>query len=59
MTQAAETHHAGQEVVDLVSRLVEIPSVNPDLVPGGGGEGELARFVADWLEQAGVETVVT
>jgi acetylornithine deacetylase/succinyl-diaminopimelate desuccinylase-like protein len=32
--------------------------VNPDLVPGGAGEGEIARFVAGWLGQAGLEVVL-
>src|SRR5205085_5803281 len=30
-------------------------SVNPDLVPGGAGELEIARFAAAFLERAGVE----
>lgn len=42
-------------LVDLLSRLVEIDSVNPDLVPGGAGEGEIASFVAGWLERAGLQ----
>ena len=25
------------------------------LVPGGAGEAEIARFIADWLEKAGLE----
>ena len=29
-----------QDLVDLLSKLVAIDSVNPDLVPGGAGEGE-------------------
>jgi acetylornithine deacetylase len=40
---------------DLVGELVAIDSVNPDLVPGGAGEGEIARFIAGWLERAGAE----
>ena len=40
---------------DLVADLVAIDSVNPDLVPGGAGEMEIARFIAGWLERAGVE----
>ena len=40
---------------DLVADLVAIDSVNPDLVPGGAGEGEIARFIAAWLERAGAE----
>ena len=31
---------------ELVAELVAIDSVNPDLVPGGAGELEIARFVA-------------
>src|SRR3954453_18935200 len=42
------------ELVQLLSQLVEIDSVNPDLVPGGAGEGKIARFVAAWLERAGL-----
>jgi acetylornithine deacetylase len=39
------------ELVELTSRLVAIDSVNPALVPGGAGEGEIARFVADWARE--------
>src|SRR5919197_4570322 len=42
-------------LVDLTAELVRIDSVNPDLVPSGAGEGEIARFVATWLEDAGLE----
>jgi acetylornithine deacetylase len=41
-------------VIDLTSRLVAIDSVNPSLVPGGAGEGEIARFVAGWAAEAGL-----
>jgi acetylornithine deacetylase/succinyl-diaminopimelate desuccinylase-like protein len=37
------------ELTELARRLVSIDSVNPDLVPGGAGEREIAKFVADWL----------
>ena len=40
---------------ELVSALVSIDSVNPDLVPGGAGESEVAAFVADWMREAGLE----
>jgi acetylornithine deacetylase len=40
---------------ELLERLVAIDSVNPTLVPGGAGEAEIARFVAGWLEEHGVE----
>jgi acetylornithine deacetylase len=46
------------DLVDLLSKLVAIDSVNPDLVPGGAGEGEIARFVAEWLGRAGLEVVL-
>src|SRR5215217_7398786 len=40
---------------ELVAALVAIDSVNPDLVPGGAGEAEIAEFVAGWLREAGLE----
>ena len=40
---------------ELVAALVAIDSVNPDLVPGGAGEAEIADFVADRLREAGLE----
>ncbi len=42
------------DVIELTSRLVEIDSVNPALVPGGAGEGEIARLVASWAEEQGL-----
>jgi acetylornithine deacetylase len=42
----------------LLAALVSIDSVNPDLVPGGAGESEIAAFVADWLRDAGLEVEV-
>ena len=41
---------------NLVAELVRIESINPDLVEGGSGEGEIARFVADYLSRAGLES---
>jgi acetylornithine deacetylase/succinyl-diaminopimelate desuccinylase-like protein len=49
---------SSSSLTELASELVRIDSVNPDLVPGGAGEGELARFVADWLEDSGLEVEV-
>jgi acetylornithine deacetylase len=40
---------------ELLERLVSIDSVNPTIVAGGAGEAALARFVAAWLEERGVE----
>jgi acetylornithine deacetylase len=44
-----------EDIVDLLSRLVAIDSVNPSLVPGGAGEAEIAAFVAGWARDAGLE----
>ena len=46
------------EVAELAQSLVAIDSVNPDLIPGARGEGEVARFVAEWLEDAGLDVSV-
>ena len=46
------------DLVTLVSGLVAIDSVNPSLVPGGAGESGIARFVADWAVDAGLEAEV-
>jgi acetylornithine deacetylase len=46
------------ETTELLRQLVAIDSVNPDLVPGGAGEGNIAHFVAAWLERAGLEVAV-
>ncbi|HYH91342.1 MAG TPA: M20/M25/M40 family metallo-hydrolase [Solirubrobacteraceae bacterium] len=43
------------DFIELTSRLVAIDSVNPALVPGGAGEGEIARFVAGWAHAAGLQ----
>jgi acetylornithine deacetylase len=46
------------EATELLRQLVAIDSVNPDLVAGSAGEGEIAHFIANWLERAGVEVVL-
>jgi len=46
------------DCVELLGGLVAIDSVNPDLVPGAKGEGEIAAFVADWLGRRGLEVHV-
>src|SRR5215216_1982417 len=43
------------QLKQLLSDLVAINSINPDLVPGAPGEGALAHHIADWLERAGLE----
>jgi acetylornithine deacetylase len=49
---------AEPSVADLTAALVRIDSVNPELVPGGAGEGEVAAFVAAWLEEAGLDVTI-
>jgi acetylornithine deacetylase len=45
-------------LTELLADLVRIDSVNPDLIEGAAGEGQIARFVAGWLEGAGLEVEV-
>jgi acetylornithine deacetylase/succinyl-diaminopimelate desuccinylase-like protein len=54
------SHEVGRlsEVAELARSLVAIDSANPDLVPGGAGEAEVAHAVAAWLERAGLEVSV-
>ena len=47
------------DVAELTGRLVEIESINPDIVAGGSGEGGVAGFVAEWCERAGLETTIS
>ena len=42
-------------VAELAAQLVAIESINPELVPGGSGEHEIAAFVAAWCEEHGLE----
>ncbi|HEY9518575.1 MAG TPA: M20/M25/M40 family metallo-hydrolase [Gemmatimonadales bacterium] len=43
------------DLIRTLSDLVRINSINPVLVPGAPGEGEIARYVAAWLGDAGLE----
>ncbi len=46
-------------VVDVASRLVRIPSVNPTIAPDEkGGEAEVAAFACDWLASQGVRATL-
>ncbi len=51
-------NRAMDDLEDLLSSLVSIDSVNPDLVPGARGEGEIAAFVGKWLRRQGLEVHV-
>jgi acetylornithine deacetylase/succinyl-diaminopimelate desuccinylase-like protein len=42
----------------LLRSLVDIDSVTPWLIPGAAGEGEIARFIADWLADLPVEVTI-
>jgi Peptidase family M20/M25/M40 len=44
-------------VVELLSALVSIDSVNPDLVADGAGQAEMAKFRFRWLGDRGCEVV--
>src|SRR3954467_9931032 len=54
----ASLRRVHSDVIELTSRLVEIDSVNPSLVPGGRGEVEMARFVVDWARHSGLRADV-
>ncbi|MGO9413243.1 MAG: M20/M25/M40 family metallo-hydrolase [Spirochaetia bacterium] len=46
------------ELFALTAKLVSIDSINPDLVPGSRGEGEIGSFVAQWAQSQGLEVHV-
>ena len=46
---------AGGELTALIEQLVRIDSVNPSLIEGAAGEREIARFVAGWASDRGLE----
>lgn len=50
--------NAPNELTQLLSDLVAIDSINPDLVPGAAGEAQIAHYVADWLARAGLDVAV-
>ena len=43
---------------ELAAQLVAVDSVNPTLVPSGGGEAAVAGLLAEWLQRAGLEVHV-
>lgn len=45
-------------IIRHLTRMVQIESINPGLVPGGAGEGALAAYIAETLRAIGVETIV-
>jgi acetylornithine deacetylase len=47
------------DVAELAAKLVAIESINPEVVAGGSGEVEIARFVAEWCDRAGLEATLS
>jgi acetylornithine deacetylase len=45
-------------VIDLLSHLVAIDSINPSLVPGAAGEKDIADFVSNWLKAASIDVEI-
>jgi acetylornithine deacetylase len=43
------------ELTQLLVELVRISSTNPDLVPDGAGEREIARLITSWADRHGLE----
>ena len=46
------------ELTALLTDLVRIESVNPDLDPDATGEAEMVAFIAEWATRAGLEAIV-
>jgi acetylornithine deacetylase len=46
------------DVAELTRQLITVNSINPDLVPGGAGEAEIAAFVAAWARDRGLRVQV-
>ncbi|BBY66575.1 M20 family metallopeptidase [Mycolicibacterium helvum] len=47
-----------EEAIELLEAMVRIDSVTPWLIPGGAGEGEVARFTRDWLADLGLDATL-
>jgi acetylornithine deacetylase len=45
-------------LISLLRELVAIDSVNPSLVPGAAGEGEIARAIAEYMRRSGLDVQV-
>lgn len=45
--------------IQLLKDLIAIDSVNPSLVPGGAGEGEIAKRLADEMHSFGMDAVIS
>ncbi|CAN5262743.1 ArgE/DapE family deacylase [soil metagenome] len=47
-----------EEATELLDALVRIDSVTPWLIPGGAGEGEVARYMQRWFTDAGLTAII-
>ena len=45
-----------REITELISRLVEIESMNPWLIPEGSGERQAQLFMQEYLKDLGIES---
>jgi len=45
-------------MIDILRDLIAIDSVNPSLVCGGAGEGEIAQYIATWLRANGIDAAI-
>lgn len=57
--QSVREEAASGRATALAQMLVGIPSVNPELEPGGAGEREIADTCAKWLDGWGYDVAVT
>jgi succinyl-diaminopimelate desuccinylase len=46
------------DAIELLDAMCRIDSVTPWLIPGGAGEGEVARYMRDWLADLGLEVTL-
>lgn len=51
-----KSHVDPMETIELLKNLIRINSVNPSLVEGAPGESQIAEFIADFMEDIGLET---
>jgi acetylornithine deacetylase len=58
LPRSVETAAGAGDPVALTRLLVSIPSVNPELAPGGAGEGRMAEVTAELLESWGLDVQV-
>ncbi|MGA8921732.1 MAG: M20/M25/M40 family metallo-hydrolase, partial [Candidatus Dormiibacterota bacterium] len=58
MSDSRASVQVAADLERLVCDLVAIESVNPELVADGSGESNIARFVATWLQEQGLQVSI-